>query len=466
VSADRLRHRQMPPRHLRRGATLQARASSRVLTATAITGTELLDRPAAEGTFESPGALGEVDSADYGRIRWLGSLITISGAVVAALFAVHGGPGLVERADGGLFVLFACLVLGELVVVRSLPVRLESSAGPVFAFAVLLLYGGTAAVLTMTLASIVGDTVLRKRVRVIAINAASWTLAFGAAGTALATLAGPHDVANGAGVASDELPAIAAAGAALFTVNFTLRMTVVAVDAWRSGLWRDELWAAAADDTAALSIGALIALAGVHAQTLPLLLLPFILVAGSRRLVASAERAMRDPLTGLPNRSLFYDRMQQAVRRAKREGIGGAVLLVDLDNFKQVNDSLGHQAGDALLQQVTERLTACVRASDTVSRLGGDEFALLLPGQTNPADAARHVRDKIAAALNEQFVVRGAVCAVGASVGVAAYPADGDDPTAVVECADKDMYDDKRRRKHDAGQSQPAAFPPAAFAGT
>jgi diguanylate cyclase (GGDEF)-like protein len=466
VSGGRLGYREMPRRILRRGAALQPCVSRRVLTAPAKASCEVHDPPpAAKRSFECSRP-GEIESADHGRIAWLRSLLTISGAVVAVLFAVDGGPELVARADGTFFVLFACLVLGELVVVvRSLPIRLESSAGPVFAFAVLLLYGGAAAVLTMVLASILGDIARRKRVRVIAINAASWALAFAVAGTALATLAAPHDVVTGGDVGSDDLTAIASAGATLFAVHFMLVMTVVAVDAWRSVLWRQELWPAAADDTAALSVGTLIALAGAPVEALPLLLLPFVLVAGRGRLVASAECALRDPLTGLPNRSLFYDRMQQAVRRAKRDGIGGAVLLVDLDGFKQVNDSLGHQAGDALLQQVAERLAGCVRASDTVARLGGDEFALLLPGQTSPADAARYVRDKIAAALSQQFVVGGAVCAMGASVGVAAYPADGGDPAAVVASADKDMYVDKRRRKRDAHHDEVRAFPPVAVAG-
>jgi len=316
----------------------------------------------------------------------------------------------------------------------------------------------------MALASIAGDIARRKRRRINAIDAASWVLALATAGTVLAILAGPRDVIAGGGVSSDDLSAVAVAGATSFAVYFVLVMTVVAMDAWRAGLWRQELWPAAADHTAALSLGALIALAGVHVQTLPLLLLPCILIAGSRRRCASAERAMRDPLTGLPNRSLFYDRTQQAVRRAKRDGIGGAVMLVDLDGFKQVNDSLGHRAGDALLHEVAERLTGCVRASDTVCRLGGDEFALLLPAQTNSRDAARHVRDKIAAALNEEFVLGDALCAIGASVGVAAYPADGSDPTALVDSADRDMYDDKRRRKRDAGQQQVRPFPPAPIA--
>jgi diguanylate cyclase (GGDEF)-like protein len=388
-------------------------------------------------------------SAEYGRIsRWLLAVVTASGAAVAVLLAAIGGAEVVDQADGALLVLAACALLGELiVVVRSLPVRTENTTGPFFGFAILLLYGSAAAGFTAALASIAGDIARRKPARVIAINAALWILAFAAAGSVLGALVGSHDGVNGGGVTSDDLPAIAAAGATLFAVNFGLVMTVLTVDAGRSELWRQDVWPDAAEDVAGYSVGALIALAGVRLGTLPLLGLPFVLVAGGRRVVASTESGMRDPLTGLPNRALFYDRTQQAVVRARRDGIGGAVLLVDLDGFKQVNDSLGHQAGDDLLQQVTERLTACVRDSDTVARLGGDEFALLLPAQGKPLEAAGRVRDKIIKAMVGQFTIAGSRCAIGASVGIAAYPDDGTDAAAVVDHADKGMYDDKNARK-------------------
>jgi diguanylate cyclase (GGDEF)-like protein len=387
-----------------------------------------------------------MDSAEH-RTR-LVALVTVSGTVVAVLLASLGGPELLEQADTAFFVLLVCSVLAELVVVvGSIPVRSESTSGPFFAFAILLLYGSAAAGLTMALASIVGDIARRRPVRVIAGNAAVWTLAFAAAGSTLGALASSHDGVNGGGVTSDDVPAIAVGGAALFAVNFTLVMSMLAVASGRSGLWREYLWPDAANDTAGLSVGALIALAGVRLETLPLLLLPFVLLVSGRRVVASAESAMLDPLTGVPNRALFYDRTEQAVQRAKRDGVGGAVLLIDLDGFKRVNDSLGHQAGDALLQQVTERLISCVRDSDTVARLGGDEFALLLPAQAKPTEAAGHVRDKIGTALIEQFNIAGSGCAIGASVGIAAYPDDGTDAAAVIEHADRGMYGDKNARK-------------------
>ncbi|HEY6898427.1 MAG TPA: EAL domain-containing protein [Rhodocyclaceae bacterium] len=146
-----------------------------------------------------------------------------------------------------------------------------------------------------------------------------------------------------------------------------------------------------------------------------------------------------DPLTDLPNRVLFQDRLAHAIDRAQRYDHLIAVLLLDLDGFKTVNDSLGHPVGDRLLQEVASRLKSCIRVEDTVSRLGGDEFALVLADMNDGSDAIDVVR-KILASIQLPFDLDGAGARVSASIGIAVYPADGDNATDLVRNADAAMY--------------------------
>jgi diguanylate cyclase (GGDEF)-like protein/PAS domain S-box-containing protein len=151
------------------------------------------------------------------------------------------------------------------------------------------------------------------------------------------------------------------------------------------------------------------------------------------------HQALHDALTGLPNRTLLRDRIQQAILTAKREGGRVAVLMMDLDRFKEVNDSLGHHAGDALLRELADRLRQILRASDTVARLGGDEFGLLLPKHDDPAGVVS-VLEKIRNAVEQPIVLHDLPLAVEASIGVSLYPDDGDDVDSLLQRADVAMY--------------------------
>ena len=157
-------------------------------------------------------------------------------------------------------------------------------------------------------------------------------------------------------------------------------------------------------------------------------------------------RADHDPLTGLANRSLFQARLGQAIERYRSEGRPLAVLVVDLDDFKQVNDSLGHSAGDHLLYAVGERLRGCVRSGDTVARVGGDEFAVVVGG--DPL-APAIVSERILVAMRREFVVGDDVVVLGASVGVVEPRSDEPEVTAeaLVQRADRAMYAGKRQGK-------------------
>lgn len=154
--------------------------------------------------------------------------------------------------------------------------------------------------------------------------------------------------------------------------------------------------------------------------------------------------ALYDQLTGLPNRSLVQDRLQQALRSAERAQQPLAVMLIDLDLFKEVNDTLGHEAGDQLLKEVGERFASQLRHSDTVGRLGGDEFAVVVPSADT--EAATTLARNLLTALEPEFEVNGTRFSVAASIGIAVYPTHGSDVSSLLRHADAAMYIAKRTR--------------------
>ena len=154
--------------------------------------------------------------------------------------------------------------------------------------------------------------------------------------------------------------------------------------------------------------------------------------------------ATHDPLTGLPNRVLLAERVNRAVAAAKSEGRTTAVLFIDLDRFKNINDALGHEAGDRLLQNVADRLVRCVRRSDTVARQGGDEFVVLVEAFQTPRDLIQ-VAEKILAEVAGQMTVYGKEFQITASIGISTFPADGEDLRALLKNADIAMYRAKQQ---------------------
>ncbi len=150
-------------------------------------------------------------------------------------------------------------------------------------------------------------------------------------------------------------------------------------------------------------------------------------------------QASTDALTGLPNRRLFHDRVGQAILRSRRHGERAAVLIVDIDRFKEVNDTLGHHSGDLMLQEIGRRLRACLRESDTVARLGGDEFGVLAP-RVRDAAAAEAIAAGLAAAIAAPMVIDDISLESEASIGITLYPDHGDDMEALLRRADVAMY--------------------------
>ncbi len=159
--------------------------------------------------------------------------------------------------------------------------------------------------------------------------------------------------------------------------------------------------------------------------------------------------ATRDPLTGLPNRVLLHDRLEQGIANAARQRTGFAFMFIDLDRFKTINDSLGHDVGDELLKRVASRLADCVRASDTVARLGGDEFAVILENLRDTGDeGARQVADKMIASMAEPLMVGSQHLTTSCSIGISLYPADGRDSATLMKHADVAMYHAKEKGRN------------------
>jgi diguanylate cyclase (GGDEF)-like protein len=155
--------------------------------------------------------------------------------------------------------------------------------------------------------------------------------------------------------------------------------------------------------------------------------------------------ATTDPLTGLPNRALFADRVEQSILRCRREATSAAVMMIDLNGFKEINDTLGHPHGDKVLRAVSQRLRECLRESDTVARLGGDEFGLLLPSVSD-LEAAIGVAERVTAGFAQPIVAANFTIRISASIGIAMYPDHGEDFSQLIQYADVAMYGAKEQK--------------------
>ena len=175
----------------------------------------------------------------------------------------------------------------------------------------------------------------------------------------------------------------------------------------------------------------------------------FLTLRLSGRARAAESLALRDPLTGLPNRALLDDRLEQALHRARRTASSFALMVIDLDGFKEVNDIRGHDAGDRVLQSIARRLQSVVRASDTIARVGGDEFVVVSLETETEVEATALV-NRIRQALRRPYTVDGGVVEIGASIGWAIFPDDGASPEELLGRADEQMFVTKRDSSDDS----------------
>jgi diguanylate cyclase (GGDEF)-like protein len=368
------------------------------------------------------------------------------GAIIASGFGILGGlalldgPGLFRQFQLPVVIFALAVVAGEV-----LPVKLGQGEGELvpsttFAFGLLLFGGIGAAALTQAVASTLADRIHRKRLVHWAFNVGQYMLTIGVSGLVFRLLADPpHDGDFDLG----QLVAALVAAGVYFVINTGAVSTVIALTSGSRirDEFSSELMRQTANEGVLLGLAPLAVLAVNSSLAMfPLLALPLLAVqrAGSHAL-ASRRLALTDALTGLPNRVMFADQARRAIATAERSDAPVVVMLIDLDRFKDINDTLGHHYGDEVLRQMSERLTALLDPRDTVARLGGDEFAVLLRSGADGMAVAAAIRR----ALAEPFDAEGVSLELGGSVGVAVHPEDGADVETLMQRADVAMYQAK-----------------------
>jgi diguanylate cyclase (GGDEF)-like protein len=379
--------------------------------------------------------------------------VTVAGLALLAWALARTQPaGLRTLAGSPLWWMLALLVVcGELrpIITPGKSVADAPAVSITFSFAVLIYWGLPAAAVLQSAATVIAGTAARQAWHRSAFNAAQYTLSLGAAAAALAA-AGVHATPARPWVpASGHVAQLALAVAVFFACNIVLVGVAVALHA-RAPVVRTiraDLPYQVLVNVALLTVAPLVVVV-MHASAalVPLFLVPLIAVYTNAAMsVNRAHQAAHDELTGLPNRKLLVLRIQQALTEAAAQGRQAGLLLLDLDRFKEVNDTLGHAVGDRVLAVVAHRLEHSVRPGDVVARLGGDEFAVLLPTVRDGA-AAREVASRLRAALAEPVRVDAMSLAVDASVGIALHPDHAPDLELLLQRADVAMYLAKERR--------------------
>jgi diguanylate cyclase (GGDEF)-like protein len=350
------------------------------------------------------------------------------------------------------WVIVVLVVVGEMrpVVTQGRSGFQSPVASVTFSFAALLYWGFPVAVLLRAAASLAVELAQRKAPHRCLFNAAQTTLAMAAAGL-LMSAAGVHPTPNHPlaphGV---NLPAVLLGGLVYFAVSFTLVGIAVALHSRAPVLrtLRSALPFQALVNLVLIAAAPVVAVVMAAGSAWLVLLFAFPLIAIYMNAVMSVQRehqAHHDELTGLPNRKLLIRRTSEVLAEAARSDTKAGFLLLDLDRFKEVNDTLGHPVGDRLLRIVAHRLTHSVRPGDLVARLGGDEFAVLLPSVREVA-AAREVAARLRAAVSEPIRLEGMSFEIEASVGIALYPDDATGYEQLMQHSDVAMYLAKERR--------------------
>src|SRR5581483_8474721 len=343
----------------------------------------------------------------------------------------------------------AFVVLGEF-----RPIRLsrrdeeeEILTSTTFTFAILISSGLAAAVVVRALVCALPTLMRRKPLWKSTFNAAQYTIALVLAGGSLRLLSGVPRSGDAHFLTAD-LPAIMVAAFVYFAVNNALTGTALALaqDAPVLGYLRHDFVFQSSTAGVLLALAPIVVVCAERSLLMvPLFALPMGAVYTSASIAHDKHQALHDALTNLPNRRLFRDRVNQAVVNARRSHTPVAVMLIDLDRFKEVNDTLGHHIGDLLLQQVATRLQETLREGDTIARLGGDEYAVLLP-VVSGAVAAEAVAEKLVQALETPFTIRSWTFDIDASIGIAVSPEHGDTVDALMQRADVAMYVAKEGR--------------------
>jgi len=361
---------------------------------------------------------------------------------IAALVAFWALAGVADSFGSTTFWLLAAFVLiGEL-----LPVPVPRRHGldritisTAFTFAIVLMFGVAPAMVVYAAASMIADGAQRTaRVKVV-FNAAQFVLTVGAVGLALAAIGQPAPVTLTASV----IPAVLVGAIAFFLANHTLAGAGAALLARTpvAPYLRENLVFEAVTEGCLLALApAIVASAQISPALVPLAFCPTLAIYfGGREAADAGHRASHDVLTGLANRGLLLDRLCDTIAAAERAHTPAAVMIADLDDFKTVNDTLGHAFGDRVLTAVAPRLLRVLGGPATLGRLGGDEFAVVLEGGAGEEQATA-VAQRLIAALERPLEIDGLSIQVAASIGIACYPEHGRTVEELLQHADVALY--------------------------
>ncbi|HSN05872.1 MAG TPA: EAL domain-containing protein [Candidatus Angelobacter sp.] len=339
----------------------------------------------------------------------------------------------------------ALIIFGELRPVVASDTYAEAGVpiSTAFVFATLYMWGFVPAVILQAVAILLSEMMQRKAIWKLAFNVGQYVMSTTAA-WAVMWLAGVHPSLEQptTSLTVSDVGWMALSWIVYHLVNLGMvagLASSVGQTWWES--FAEDFWYYTFSTFAVLSVSPfVVAMLLTNRWLVPLLLLPLVAVYKTASVSRRRERqALHDALTDLPNRVLLQQRVRSALDEVHRDGTGLAFFLLDLDRFKEVNDTLGHPAGDALLEVVARRLCGAVRPGDTVARLGGDEFAVLLPEIEHPNDAIE-VAGRIKMALAEPFRLEGVTMDVDVSIGIALCPQHGDDVEVLMRRADVAMY--------------------------
>jgi diguanylate cyclase (GGDEF)-like protein len=370
----------------------------------------------------------------------VGTLCTVALAILDA-----GELHLMLTPEVALFML--CALVGDFVPLKVFTRGAEGevTTSTCFAVAAMLTAGPLAALMALVVTNLIADGLRRKAPKKILFNLGQYAITVAASGavlqlvTELPRAEHPHLVPG-------DMAGVMLAAATFFIFNTALVSTVIALVTRASVIKYLGQDLSSQVTTAGLLLGlapVVLLAADFALPAIALLYLPLFAVhRGGSEAIAKEHQALHDALTGLPNRDLFRDRIEQAVRGARRSGLTAVVMIMDLDHFKEINDTLGHHMGDLLLEEVSRRLSATLREADTVARLGGDEFGVLLPHVSKPGDAAV-VAQQLLTELREPFMLDGMRLEIDASIGIALHPNHGDHVETLQQRADIAMYSAK-----------------------
>ena len=314
-----------------------------------------------------------------------------------------------------------------------------------FLCALMFVWGPWPAIAMVAAGSLLSDLRAHKEWWKVGFNPAQYALSFGASALVCSlvtqrSLGDPLSVFHLA-----DLTWMAAAWIAFFVVNLTLVAGVMATQVGFLANFLEDFWHNALMTMAVLALSPLVVVVGLGPwQLMPLLLIPLLLLYSTAQIALEREHdAGHDALTGLPNRATLQFELDEALMDLDRDGTGFALMLIDLDDFKRVNDTLGHQVGDALLREFAHRLQAGVRTEDVVARLGGDEFAVVI--RDVDRENVREFGRRVAASVGDAFAIGALRLEVNLSLGIALCPEHGSDATSLLRRADIAMYEAKQR---------------------